>query len=192
MSLERAEKICLFGGSFDPVHAGHLHLAKRAYEVAGLDKLLFLPAARSPFKRDQECFFSDEQRLDLLRCMTAHLPWAEVSEMDLRLPPPSWSWRVVELMREQAPLAELYWLMGVDQWEMLHRWARFDYLREQLTFIVHHRHKSPEPRDSTRAIFIDGEHPASSSHLRSCLKAKSAIPEGWLSGECLELIMSYE
>ncbi len=189
--MSTGEKICLFGGSFDPIHAGHLHLAERAHELAGLDKLLFLPAARSPFKREQETYFTDEQRLELLHCMTAHMPWAEVSELDLRLPPPSWSWRVVELMREQHPEARLYWLMGVDQWEMLHKWARFDYLQDQLTFIVHHRLNAPVEREGTSAIFIDGHHPASSSLLRDCLQKKSAIPEGWLSDACLSLIDSY-
>ncbi len=185
------KKICLFGGSFDPVHAGHLHLAERAHEVAGLDTLLFLPAARSPFKREQQCYFTDEQRLELLRCMTAHLAWAEVSELDLRLPPPSWSWRVVELMRKQHPDAQLYWLMGVDQWELLHHWARFDYLQEQLTFIVHHRQKAPVEREGASAIFIAGDHPASSSQLRDCLQKNSAIPEGWLSDDCLQLMSQY-
>ncbi len=184
-------RLCLFGGSFDPVHAGHIHLARAAHDAARLDELLFLPAARSPFKRDQQSFFTDEQRLTLLRSMTRDLPWARVSELDLRLPPPSWSWRIVELTREAHPEAELYWLMGVDQWELLHRWARFDYLREQLTFLVYHRQKAPLPREGTRALFLTGDHPASSTIIRDCLRQQQPLPRGWMDDASHHLAQSY-
>ncbi len=186
-----ARRLCLFGGSFDPVHAGHIHLACAAREAAQLDELIFLPAARSPFKCESESFFSNEQRLALLRSMTRELPWASISELDLKLPPPSWSWRIVELMREAHPDSELYWLMGVDQWELLHRWARYDYLREQLTFLVYHRQKAPLPREHTRAIFLEGDHPASSSQLRDCFQSDKPVPEGWMDEASLALARSY-
>ncbi len=185
-------RLCLFGGSFDPVHAGHLHLACAAREAAQLDELIFLPAARSPFKCDSESFFSNEQRVALLRSMTRELSWASISELDLKLPPPSWSWRIVEHMRAAQPHSELYWLMGTDQWEQLHRWARYDYLCEQLTFLVYHRQNAPQPREQARAIFLEGDHPASSSELRDCFLHDQPIPEGWMDEASLALARSYQ
>ncbi len=174
------EKVCLFGGSFDPVHGGHLLMAAEAQRVCGLDTVLFLPAARSPFKVESNALFTDEQRLSLLRLATAALPWAQVSELDLRLPAPSWSWRVVEAWKELHPADELYWLMGTDQWEQLHRWARYEYLAEQLHFIVYARDTMPQPREGLRATFICGHHPASSSAIRESLLGGHPLPPGWM------------
>lgn len=174
-------KTCLFGGSFAPVHAGHLTIAAAAQKHCGLDEVVFLPAACSPFKLGTSAYFSDEQRLHMLHLATADLPWASVSELDLQLPPPSWSWRIAEHWHLQHPEAELYWLMGTDQWEQLHRWARYDYLCELLHFIVYHREEAPKPRPGVRSTFIcTGMHPASSSNIRETLKNSVPIPEGWL------------
>lgn len=173
-------KTCLFGGSFDPVHAGHLAIAQAAVQEAGLDKVLFLPAACSPFKTGKSSFYTDAQRLHLLQQATAQLPWAEVSDLDLTLPPPSWSWRLVEARHTTHPQEELYWLMGTDQWEQLHKWARYDYLTQHLTFIVYHRGTAPQPRENVRAIFISGDLPASSSAIRAALLQGSAVPHDWI------------
>lgn len=173
-------KTCLFGGSFDPVHSGHLAIAAAAVAAAGLDRILFLPAACSPFKTGQQHYFSDAQRLAMLRQAVISIPQAEVSELDLQLPPPSYSWRVVEECRTLYPEDELYWLMGTDQWEQLHRWARYDYLCRNLTFIVYHRGTAPQPRAGVRAIYIAGDHPASSSAIREALKHGEQPPADWI------------
>ncbi len=179
-----ANKVCLFGGSFDPVHSGHLLMAAEAQRVCGLSRVVFLPAARSPFKVESTGLFADEQRLRLLHLATKELPWAEVSELDLRMPAPSWSWRVVEAWKEAHPEDELYWLMGTDQWEQLHRWARYDYLVEQLHFIVYARGEGdaalPQPREDVRASFIRGHHPASSSCIREALLRGAPLPPDWM------------
>ncbi len=177
-------KTCLFGGSFDPVHSGHVLMATEAQHACVLDKVVFLPAARSPFKVESTGLFTDAQRLDLLHLATAGLPWAEVSGLDVQLPPPSWSWRVVAAWKESHPLDELSWLMGTDQWEQLHLWARYDELVENLHFIVYARGDGaaarPQPRAGVRATFIHGHHPASSSAIRAALLADAPLPEGWM------------
>ena len=184
-------KTCLFGGSFDPVHAGHLTIAVAAQQQCGLDEVVFLPAACSPFKQGKNTFFSDAQRLQMLRLATADLRWATVSELDLQLPPPSWSWRLAEHWHQQHPEAELFWLMGTDQWEQLHRWARYDYLCELLHFIVYHRDTPPQPRPSVRSTFIcTGMHPASSSAIREALQAGTPLPADWLPPAVEQFIIS--
>lgn len=181
-------KTCLFGGSFDPVHTGHLAIADAARRACGLDRVVFLPAACSPFKQEQAALFSPALRLGMLRTAVQGLPWAEVSDLDMRLPAPSWSWRVVEHTLAQCPGDTLYWLLGTDQWELLHLWARVDYLAEHLTFIVYHRGSEPEPRPGVRAVFLSGpEHAVSSSAIRSCLQSGQALPPGWLPAGVEEL-----
>lgn len=184
-------KTCLFGGSFDPVHAGHLAIAEAAQQQCGLNEVVFLPAACSPFKQDSSTYFSDAERLQMLRLATAGLPWATVSELDLQLPPPSWSWRLAEHWHTRHPGHELHWLMGTDQWEQLHKWARYDYLCELLHFIVYHRGQEPLPRPGVRSTFIcTGMHPASSSVIRQALQNNTPIPAGWLPAEVEQLIHS--
>lgn len=177
-------KTCLFGGSFDPIHQGHIQMAADAQRACGLESVVFLPAAESPFKQGKRLMFNNEERLALLELATRDLPWASVSELDLQLPPPSWSWRIVEAWKNAHPQDELYWLLGTDQWDELHRWGRYDYLVQQLTFIVYHRGHVPAPRDGVRAIFLQGQHPASSSEIRRHLADGTPIDPGWMSPEC--------
>lgn len=177
-------KTCLFGGSFDPVHTGHLAIAAAAQTQCGLDEVVFLPAACSPFKQEKSTHFTDKQRLDMLKLATEDLPWAHVSELDLQLPPPSWSWRIAELWTQLHPGTMLFWLMGTDQWEQLHRWARFDYLCEMLHFIVYHRNTPPAPRPGVRSTFIcTGLHPASSSEIREAIEQQRPLPSAYLHPE---------
>lgn len=174
-------KTCLFGGSFDPVHTGHLAIATAAQRECGLDEVVFLPAACSPFKQGQSTYFTDTQRLEMLQLATRELPWASVSELDLQLPPPSWSWRIAELWHTRHPETGLFWLMGTDQWEQLHRWARFDYLCKLLHFIVYHRDTPPAPRPGVRSTFIcTGLHPASATGIRHALRHRMPLPADWL------------
>lgn len=186
-------RVCLFGGSFDPVHSGHLTIAAAAVQACALDEVVFLPAAESPFKQGKGHLFSDSQRMELLRLATRSLPWATVSELDLQLPPPSWSWRLVEHYRRVAPRAELFWLLGTDQWQELHRWARFDYLARELHFIVYHRDTAPLPRQGVRSTFIAGHHPAAATDIRRALAAGGPLPDGWMPPgveECARQMMA--
>lgn len=184
-------KTCLFGGSFDPVHAGHLAIAAAARRCCKVDRVVFLPAARSPFKTDQPTLFSAEQRLAVLRAATRDLPWAEVSELDLTLPPPSWSWRIVETWKNDHPQDELFWLLGTDQWDELHRWGRYEYLCRELSFIVYHRKTPPQPREGVRSVFLAGEHAANSSGIRDNLRNGEPVPTGWLPPEAERLCRNF-
>lgn len=186
-------KVCLFGGSFDPVHAGHLAIAAAARQACGLKRVVFLPAARSPFKEEGSLLFSNEVRLAMLHEAVRGLPWAEVSELDMQLPAPSWSWRVAEAWQMAHPGEELYWLLGTDQWELLHLWARPEYLAELVTFIVYYRGGSePRPRPGVRSVFLPGAvHPASSSAIRAHLATDEPVSPGWLAPGVEQLARQY-
>ena len=172
-------KICLFGGSFDPVHTGHLAIAKRAVQSCGLDKVLFLPCSLSPLKTGQPTALGTD-RLAMLQLAVADLPWAEVNDRDLRFPPPSWSWRLVKHFAALYPHDQLYWLMGTDQWDQLEHWRNWQEFTAHVTLIVHTRGLPPLPKPGINALFISGTHPASSTRIRQCIAHGSPIPEGWL------------
>ena len=163
------QRLALFGGSFDPPHFAHLGIAAAAVEQCTLDQVIFIPCQISPLK-GRAPGAAGTQRAAMLRLATAGLPWAAVSEWELGHPGPSYSWQTTEHFAAAHPGAELFWLMGEDQWRALERWARPDYLREHLTFIVFGRDGwNPEPRPGWRFHFLKGTWAGSSTEARALL-----------------------
>jgi nicotinate-nucleotide adenylyltransferase len=164
MSLP-ARRIALFGGSFDPVHPAHVEVARAAVAQAGLDRVLFLPAAQSPLKAHGPVA-SGPARLEMLRAALAGKMWAEVSDWELGRPGPSYSWQTAAHFRAAIP-AGWYWLMGVDQWRQLERWQHWERLAEDVTFLVFTRDGLvPEPRPGVKAQFLTGTFEGSSTAVR--------------------------
>lgn len=163
------EKIALFGGTFDPVHRGHLHLAALAKDALSLDVVRFLPCQISPHKSGTAPA-SGHDRCAMLRLATADLPWACVDETEIDLTGPSYSWRTATIMAEKFPDARLFWLMGGDQWDALPRWQHPEKLAALVEFIVLVRGKAPLPREGYRLHAIQGAHPASATEIRELLK----------------------
>jgi len=160
-----AKKICLFGGTFDPIHLGHTHIAAAAVQQFDLDTILFLPCQQSPHKPGQQ-HASAVDRLTMCRLATDELDWAEVDDFDLTAPPPSYSWRTAEAMTRRFPNAQLYWLMGTDQWQVLPKWHQPEKLAKLVEFIVFTRGEKPPPLANFRMLAIHGNHSASATAIR--------------------------
>ena len=170
-------KIALFGGTFDPPHLGHIHIAEAAVAACGLDQVIFLPCHQSPHKPNQPKA-SGPQRAEMLRLATSQFPWAKVSEWELQRAEPSFSWQTAEHFAAKFPQAKLHWLLGLDQWETLDRWGRPDRLAELLTFIVFPRAgKHPEPNPRFKSHFLTSEFPGSATAIRTALAAGREPPD---------------
>ena len=116
-------KIGLFGGSFDPVHFGHLLVARAAREEAALDRVFFIPAAQSPFKPESQPAPARE-RLRLLRLALAGEPRRKSMTRKSGAAAISYTIDTVREYREEFPGAELFYLIGADQAAQLHALAR--------------------------------------------------------------------
>jgi nicotinate-nucleotide adenylyltransferase len=130
----RAVKIGLLGGSFDPVHFGHLLAAQDAYEQQHLDRLIFVPAAQAPLKPN-DVQSSAEDRLAMLR---AAIEWDrrfEVSDVELRRGGVSYTIDSARHFRALYPHDELYWIIGGDQLPKLHLWRDIAELAKIVQFI---------------------------------------------------------
>lgn len=169
MPFSPYEKIALFGGTFDPVHTGHLSLAQLALRECHLDRVIFVPCARSPFK-DSPTLADAEQRLAMLRLALDSIradDWAEVSRLEIDRQPPSYSWETVRHYRERFPHAQFSWILGADQWEQIDQWAESEKLRTWLHFIVvTRRGNRVAPKSGWRTSMLEFDHPASATAIR--------------------------
>lgn len=139
-------RIGLYGGSFDPVHLGHLLVAQSALEELALDRLVLIPAAQSPFKPGSRPA-PGPLRTRLLRLAFAGLPRIEVDTQELDRGGVSYSVDTARTWRDRFPHAALYWLIGEDHVPALPRWRDAAQLAEWLEFIVIPRPGAPAAPD---------------------------------------------
>lgn len=128
-------RLGLYGGTFDPVHHGHLVQAHDALEQLGLDAVVFIPCRRSPHKA-AGTHAADRQRLAMLRLALKGEPRFWLSRCELDRPAPSYAVETAEEIGAAFPKAELFWLIGADQLPRLNEWHRIGDLRRLLAFVV--------------------------------------------------------
>jgi nicotinate-nucleotide adenylyltransferase len=128
-------RIGLFGGSFDPVHLGHLLVAQAAREEMELDRLFFIPAAQSPFKPERQPT-PPGARLRLLRLALAGKPWCVLDEQEIQRGGVSYTIDTVRAYRLSYPEVDLHYLIGADHVEKLPKWREADQLAKLVRFIV--------------------------------------------------------
>lgn len=116
-------RIGLFGGTFNPVHNGHIALAEAALSAFSLDRILFMPGFITPFKQGQT-LASPEDRLAMLRLATADNPRFEVSTLELGRGGVSYTVHTLEALRAARPDDDLWLLVGLDSLLSLGRWYR--------------------------------------------------------------------
>jgi nicotinate-nucleotide adenylyltransferase len=118
------ERVGIYGGTFDPIHNGHLAIAEEACWALGLARLYVVPAARQPLKNGPQGA-SPEQRLAMAQLACADNPRLVVSDLELRRPPPSYTVDTLRSFRELLGSAvELYFILGADALASLSRWHR--------------------------------------------------------------------
>ena len=140
---DRAPRLGLYGGSFDPLHRGHLLVAQAALEELALDRLFFIPAAQSPFKPGSRPA-PDAARLRMLRRSLAGQSRTEVHCDELTRGGVSYSIDTVNAFRARNPGAELFWLIGADHVPTLPQWREALALAEAVTFVVIPRPGQPQ------------------------------------------------
>lgn len=131
-------KIGIYGGSFDPVHSGHLILAREALETQGFDAVHLVPARVSPHKTGTPPV-SAELRFEMLRVAVAGEAGLVADDTDLHLKDPSFAVDTVAEFRRRFPDAELVYFIGADNLPLLHTWHRFEDLCRDVSFLVFER-----------------------------------------------------
>jgi nicotinate-nucleotide adenylyltransferase len=135
-------KIGLFGGSFDPVHLGHLLVAQAAMEELVLNRLFFIPAAQSPFKPESKPAPAPI-RLQLLRLALVGKADCEIDEQEIRRGGVSYTIETVRDYTRRFPNAQLFYLIGADHAAKLNEWRAANELARLVGFVVTPRPGEP-------------------------------------------------
>lgn len=114
-------KVGILGGTFDPIHIGHLIIAEEARYQLGLDRVVFLPAGKPYFKKDRIISNADD-RLEMIKLGIKDNPLFDVSDLELRRDGPTYSIESIPKLKEQYGGAELYFLIGLDALADIHKW----------------------------------------------------------------------
>ncbi|HEY5913592.1 MAG TPA: nicotinate (nicotinamide) nucleotide adenylyltransferase [Verrucomicrobiae bacterium] len=129
------KRIGLFGGSFDPVHLGHLLVAQAAREELGLTRVFFIPAAQSPFKPGA-CPATPSLRTRMLRLALADRPWCSLDDQEVRRGGISYTIDTVLDYAQRFPGTGLFCLIGADHLEQLPKWRDAGELARLAQFAV--------------------------------------------------------
>lgn len=131
-------RIGVLGGTFDPVHNGHIALAKAAIAAGALNRLLIMPAHIQPFKVGKE-IAADADRFAMLRLAFAEIAQAEVSDYELAHTSVSYTYDTLQYLQAEQPESRFYFVMGTDAFLSLAHWYKGIDLLTHFSFIVSSR-----------------------------------------------------
>jgi len=181
--------IGIFGGTFDPIHVGHVHLAEQFLEKLHLDEVWFLVTPQNPWKRNSY-LSADDVRLEQVRVALASHEGLIASDYEFHLPKPSYSYQTLRHLREEYPEHEFMLLIGADNWVKFDHWAEYEE-------ILAHHHIAVYPRpgydiDETLmpenvSVVHTELYDVSSTEIRRRLHEGLSV-EGMVPDETLELV----
>ncbi len=123
----------IYGGSFNPIHKGHVQLAEALCHKGVVNEIWFLVSPRNPFKQASKDLLDEHDRLSLARLATAGHPQLHVSDFEFSLPRPSYTVDTLAALRKAYPDRQFALIMGADNWQSFHRW------RSPGEILRHHR-----------------------------------------------------
>ncbi len=191
-------RIGIFGGSFNPPHLGHILAVREFREKLSLDRILLIPAATPPHKMLTANSPAAVHRLEMTRLAAAELPYAEVSDIELRREGASYTADTLDELRAIYPEDEFFLLMGTDMFLSFETWYHPERIAAQATVAVAHRsadnaqqlQNCAERLKKTldlRAVFVENEYlPHSSTSVRALLAFQAA--EDYVAPTVMEYI----
>ncbi len=133
------QRIGLYGGTFNPIHEGHVEAAKSFLECLELDKLIVMPSNIPPHKKLAVNSPSAQQRLEMARMAFSDVEGIEVSDFEISQQEVSYTYLTVSHLRELYPDAAIMLCVGTDMLETFHQWYRADALAQMCTLVVMRR-----------------------------------------------------
>ncbi|MBQ9651848.1 MAG: nicotinate-nucleotide adenylyltransferase [Prevotella sp.] len=134
--------IGLFGGSFNPVHKGHVSLARNLLAREHLDEVWFMVSPQNPLKKQTD-LADDNDRLNMVRLALENEKGLKACDYEFHLSRPSFTWNTLEALRRDYPGDEFVLLIGADNWCNIDRWARYEEIISNYRIIVYPRDGYP-------------------------------------------------
>ena len=142
-------KIGILGGTFDPIHYAHIHIAKAALSEVNLDKVIFMPSGNSYMKQNVSPAI---HRLNMLKLALKDYPEFEISEIEINRKGYTYTCDTIKELKETSD-DEYYFIIGTDTLLMLEKWYKPEYLFENLTFVVADRNS--DEREAKEKEYIE-------------------------------------
>ena len=128
----------IFGGSFNPIHNGHISLARQLREKAGLDEVWLMVSPQNPLKASTD-LLDDKIRMEMVRLAVEGEEGIIASDYELHLPKPSYTWNTLQSLKQDFPDREFVLMIGGDNWQLFDKWYHADDIRENYQIIVYPR-----------------------------------------------------
>lgn len=141
------QKTGIFGGSFNPIHIGHLALANYLCEFGGLDEIWFMISPQNPLKQ-QEDLLDDAERLELARLATEGYDKFRVSDFEFNLPRPSYTIHTLRALRQSYPEREFYLIIGADNWTIFDQWKDYKQIISENKLLIYRRPEYPIAKET--------------------------------------------
>lgn len=161
-------KTGIFGGSFNPIHNGHISLARQLREKAGLDEVWLMVSPQNPLKASAD-LLDDEIRMEMALLAVEGEEGIKASDYEMHLPKPSYTWNTLQALKQDYPDREFVLMIGGDNWALFDKWYRADDIRENFQIIVYPRRGSEGGIEGLELIDI------SSTEIRERIKAGKRI-----------------
>ena len=171
--------IGIFGGSFNPIHTGHIALARQLRQAGGLDEVWLMVSPQNPLKQGSSDLFDDRLRYAMARLALHGEEGIVASDYELHLPRPSYTWNTLQHLKEDFPSFTFVLLIGEDNWQRFPQWYKAeDILREYQVMVY--------PREGEQRLYsrempagvtlVEAELlPVSSTEIRQRVKAGESI-----------------
>ncbi len=129
------KRIAFYGGSFDPLHNGHLTIARKLIDFFELDEFVFIPAFHAPHKKDKNPT-SAFHRYAMLCLATNNLRQIKVSKMELEVPERPYTYETLSKLKNKLTDAQIFFVMGADSWQEITTWREWEKILTLMNIIV--------------------------------------------------------
>ena len=133
------KKVGIFGGSFNPIHTGHIALAKSLCQQAGLDEVWLMVSPMNPFKKEATDLLTDKLRLEMAEQAIADEPKLKACDYEFHMPKPSYTWHTLQALSQDFPHVSFTLLIGGDNWASFDKWFHHEDILSHCPIVVYPR-----------------------------------------------------
>lgn len=173
----------IYGGSFNPVHTGHIALARQLLRLGGLDEIWFMVSPQNPLKRSAD-LLDDTKRLEMTRLALADEEGLTACDYEFRMPRPSYTWHTLCALSHDYPDREFVLIVGGDNWNVFSRWYHADDILRNYRILIYPRTGSDIDVSTLPpgvTLVNTGRYDVSSTlvreHIKQGLSVEGLVPE---------------